>query len=397
MNLEKKRWLILAASCLITLCIGSLYGWSVFGSALAKELSVSSLAIVFTVANAVGPITMISGGYINDKLGPRLVLIIGGILFGLGMFCSGFATSTAMIIVTYGLGVGLGCGMVYGTVVSNAVKFFPDKSGFAGGLITACYGGSSIIVPIIATAIVNSRDVFFAFKSIGIVMTIVILLCALIVDKCPDNFMRDGSAAAKAVPAGKDFSSAEMLRSGAFYLMLIILTCGAFSGMMVISQASSMAQRMMSMTPSTAAAVVSLIALFNMLGRLVSGTLSDKLGAIKTMTISFAISVAANLLLGLVGKNSVVVFYISLAAIGFCFGSVMGIYPGFTAKTFGRKNNSVNYGIMFIGFALAGILGPMIMTNIYAATGGYAPAFFVAAALGAAGEVLIAILKKKQA
>ena len=133
MDLTKKRWIILLASCLINLCIGSLYAWSVFATPMAAYLSsvtgseVASLAIIFTIANAVGPITMISGGFINDKIGPKWVIFIGGILFGLGMIVSGFAKSVGMLLLTYGLGVGLGVGMVYGCTVSNSVKFFPDK------------------------------------------------------------------------------------------------------------------------------------------------------------------------------------------------------------------------------------------------------------------------------
>lgn len=75
--------------------------------------------------------------------------------------------------------------------------------------------------------------------------------------------------------------------------------------------------------------------------------------------------------------------------IGFCFGSIMGIYPGFTARQFGRKNNSVNYGIMFIGFALAGLLGPMLMNKVVSVTGRYQPAFIACAVLALVGEVLI--------
>ena len=114
MSLTKKRWIILAASCLINLCIGSLYAWSVFATPMAAYLSsvtgseVAGLAIIFTIANAVGPITMISGGFINDKIGPKWVIFIGGILFGLGMIASSFAKSVGMLLLTYGLGVGLG-------------------------------------------------------------------------------------------------------------------------------------------------------------------------------------------------------------------------------------------------------------------------------------------------
>ena len=369
MDIMKKRWLILVASCFVTLCVGSLYAWSVFASPMAQYLTeltgkeIASLAIVFTVANSVGPITMISGGFINDRIGPRWVLMCAGILFGAGMIGSGFATSVGMLIVTYGLGVGLGCGMAYGTIVSNAVKFFPDKSGFAGGLTTACYGGSSIIIPII------------------------------VIEAAPAGFTAGMKpAAGSSASASKDMNWREMLGQKSFYFMLLTLTCGAFAGMMIISQASPIAQQMMGFTPASAAAVVSLLALFNMIGRLASGALSDRLGALGTMRLTFAISVIAGILLFFCRESTVPMFYIGLAMAGFGFGSIMGIYPGFTAKQFGRKYNSVNYGIMFIGFALAGVLGPMIMNFLKNATGRYQPAFLVAAALAVVGEVLIALL-----
>ena len=402
MDIMKKRWLILIASCFVTLCVGSLYAWSVFASPMSQYLSelsgkeIASLAIVFTVANAVGPITMISGGFFNDRIGPKWVLVVAGILFGLGMIGSGFASSVQILIITYGLGVGLGCGMAYGTIVSNAVKFFPDKSGFAGGLTTACYGGSSIIVPIIATAMLRNMHVTNAFKILGAVMGAVIILSAFVIEAAPAGFTAgmktQGNGAAA---ASKDMDWKAMLGTKAFYLMLLTLTCGAFAGMMIISQASPIAQQMMGFTPPRAAVVVSLLALFNMLGRLASGMLSDRLGALGTMRLTFGVSVIAGVMLFFCKEGTPALFYAGLALAGFGFGSIMGIYPGFTAKTFGRKYNSVNYGIMFIGFALAGVLGPMIMNFLKGSTGQYQPAFLVAAALGVVGEILIALLGKE--
>lgn len=402
MNFQKKRWLILFASCFVTLCIGSLYAWSAFASPMGVYLAecagheVSSLAIVFTVANAVGPITMISGGFINDKLGPKGILLVGGLLFGAGMICSGFVRSVGMLIVTYGLGVGLGVGMIYGVTVSNTVKFFPDKGGFSGGMITACYGASSIIIPPIANALAETYHVTTAFKVIGIVMMVIICASAFVIKPCPSDFQVAGVAKkAAAAVQGKEYTAREMLKQSDCYLMLLTLMCGAFAGMMVISQASQIAQKMMGMTQAAAAVVVSVIALFNALGRLASGSLSDKIGATGTLRITFAASLAASVVLFFCKEGVAVLFYVCLAVIGFAFGSIMGIYPGFTAQRFGRKNNSVNYGIMFIGFALAGILGPMVMNAMFGATGRYQPAFLTAAALAVAGEVLIVFLHRK--
>ena len=400
-DLQKKRWWILIASCFVTLCIGSLYSWSAFASPMSTHLSqcvgyeIKSLAIVFTIANAVGPITMISGGFINDRIGPKGILLVGGVLFGTGMICSGFARSIGVLIVTYGLGVGLGVGMVYGVTVSNTVKFFPDKGGLAGGVITACYGASSVIIPPVANALSEAYHVTTAFKIIGVVMMVIICASAFVIKPCPKDNQVAGTAMSRAAAESKEYNFREMLKESDFYIMIVTMMCGAFAGMMVISQASQIAQRMMGMTPAVAAVVVSVIALFNTMGRLVSGVISDRIGETGTMLIVFAISLAANMALFFCGEAAAVQFYCSLAVVGFSFGSVMGIYPGFTARRFGRKNNSVNYGIMFIGFAVAGIVGPMAINAVYNNTGHYQPAFLIAAVLSGAAWILAMVMNRK--
>ena len=115
MELTKKRWIILIASCFINLCIGSIYAWSVFAAPMAEyinsisglSLTPGSLAIAFTITNSVGPITMITGGRINDKFGPKEVIFIGGLLFGGGMILSGFEKSVGFLVLTYGIITGL--------------------------------------------------------------------------------------------------------------------------------------------------------------------------------------------------------------------------------------------------------------------------------------------------
>lgn len=401
-DLTSRRWLILAASCLVNLCIGSLYAWSVFARPMAERLSslngteVMGLAIVFTVANAVGPITMISGGAIVDRIGPGWVIRVGGLLFGAGMIASGFATSVAWLVVSYGLGVGLGVGMVYGATVSNAVKFFPDRRGLAGGVATASYGASSVLVPPIANMLTASFGITRAFVAIGIAMLVVIEVASLVIRACPASFVPEGwePPASQAMTGGADLSWQGMLREPRFWLMLSMLLCGAFSGLMITSQASPVAQDMVGMDAASAALVVSMLAVFNMLGRIVAGALSDRLGVVGTIRLVFCVSLAGLALLAFAGGGAVVPFVVGVCLVGFAFGSIMGVYPGFTASQFGTRNNSVNYGIMFCGFALAGFFGPTIMTSLYAAMGSYPPAFFVAAALSVVGLGLTLAFEK---
>ena len=342
-DLDQKRWLILLAGCFINLCLGSIYAWSVFGSAMASylngaygmSLTSGDLAIVYTIANSVGPITMIAGGWFNDHFGPRMVILVGGVMWGLGMLLSGFATSVGQLIVYYGLVGGLGLGMAYGSTISTCIKFFPDRRGLVGGITTAVYGLSSVILPPVVSAIVAHSDAPTAFKAVGIAFIIVLALSSLLMGRCPDGYKPSGwnPPVSSGKRGGVDKNWKQMLATPSFYLMLLLLTCGAITGMMVISQASGMAQGLAGMTPAAAAIAVSVLALFNALGRIGAGTLSDRIGRVGTLRLACCL-------------------------------------------------------------ALAGYIGPQIMRGVFAADGAYGRAFILAAVFAAVGILITYILSK---
>lgn len=399
MNITKKRWTVLIAACVINLCVGSLYAWSAFAGPMAEHLSAitgttltaGDLAVVFSIGNSVGPITMISGGKINDKFGPKAIIIVGGIMFGGGMILSGFATSVGQLIFTYGLLTGLGLGMVYGTTISTLVKFFPDRRGLIGGIATATFGFSSAIIPYIATAIVEAAGPTAAFKNIGLAFVILIVGSAFFMEKCPDGFVPEGFT--PKVPAGsngevvnKDWK--QMLADPIFYVMIVMLTCGAFAALMFIPMIAPLATNMVEATAATATMCVSILAVFNVGGRISAGFLSDKLGRINTLAIACVISIVGLLALIVAGPGNIGLFILGISIVGLCFGSFMGVFPGFTADQFGPKNNSVNFGIMFIGFSVAGYFGPTILNSIYNTSGSYNGAFMVAIGFSVAGLAL---------
>ncbi len=400
---NRRRNLVLFALCLVNLCLGSIYTFSVFSQAMIQYLSETmgltispgAMAMVYTTANCIGPVTMITGGRINDTLGPKLVILIGGILFGGGMFLSGFARGVAFMMVSFGIIGGLGLGMAYGSTISTSVKLFPEKSGLVGGITTACYGLSSVILPPIVSMLVARTNAPSAFRIVGLVFMVIIVLCALSLGSL--NFASTNAGPARGSDA--DIPWNRMLRMPVFYVMLLLLICGAFSGMMIISQASSISINTMELDASKAALIVSILALFNTAGRIAAGFLSDKIGRVWTLRLASALSVVAELCLLLSGPGKGFFFYLGIALAGVSFGSFMGVYPGFTADQFGFRYNSVNYGIMCIGFALAGLFGPMIAGNSFSSTGSYRNAFLYAGIFSAAGlalTFLYAVMAKKE-
>lgn len=411
MNMTKRRWQVLFFACLTNLCLGSVYAWSVFAAPMAEHLSqvagvtltTADLAIVYTVANSVGPITMISGGWINDRFGPKTVILAGGLMFGGGMVLSGFAKSVWMLIVTYGLLGGLGLGMAYGCAISCCVKFFPDKRGLTGGLTTAAYGFSSVILPPAVNMLVERMNVTTAFVIVGAVFMVIVCVSSRFMIPCPDGFVPEGwsmPADQGKLDGSMNKNWKEMLKSPVFYIMILTLMSGAFSGMMIISQASAVGIEMIGLTVAAAGIAVSVLALFNSLGRIVAGSLSDRIGRINTLTLACVLSVLGNLVIYSCKEGSIALFYVGISIVGICFGAFMGVFPGFTADQFGTANNSVNYGIMFIGFAMAGYFGPTIMKQIYYRDGAYTRTFLIAAALSVAGILLTllyrTIVRKKR-
>lgn len=393
MDYNKKRWTVLVAACVINLIIGTGYAWSVFAGPWAEVLGVPSAALAFTVSNAVGPVTMITGGKINDALGPKWVVFVGGLMFGGGALLTGFSSSLGFLVFAYGVVLGLGMGLVYSCTIGNTVKFFPDKKGMVGGLTTATYGLGSVVLAPVAQAMVANMGVATTFKILGIVYLVVICGGAFLITKCPDGFLPEGyqppaPAAGTKAPTDKNWN--EMIKDPMFYILFLMLVCGAFFGLMMISQCSPVAQNMIGLEKAVAASIVSILALGNAAGRVVCGFISDKIGRINTLTASLVLAVVG---LAMVWKSGVgtpnqMLFTVGIVFVGFCFGSFMGVYPGFTAEQFGLKNNGVNYGIMFIAFGVAGVAGPMIMTKKFAATGSYSGAILIALGLSVAGLVL---------
>lgn len=398
-TLTKKRWHILIASCLINLCIGSMYAWSSLSAPMAQELN-ANLSSVFSTANAVSFITMIIGGLLNDKYGPRWVMFTGGVMFGLGMFTSGLAQNVGHLILSYGLCVGWGMSLVYGCTISNTIKFFPDKRGMVGGMTTASYGVSSVIFAPLADWICGFVGARMTFMILGGIFLVVICAGSFLMAKCPAGFAPMGFVPPVPSAARKieDKTPLQMLRMPVFYVMLVMLTCGGTFGLMIISGAKGLALGMTDVSATTATLFVSVLCLFNTAGRLVAGTLSDRLGRINTITFALIIALLGLATLYACALNgSVILFAAGVMLIGICFGTFMGVFPGFCTDQFGTRYNTVNYGIMWIGFSAAGIVGPSVLTSVHSATGSYRLAFVIAFAMALMGLLLTFVHRKLSA
>ncbi|HCM88893.1 MULTISPECIES: OFA family MFS transporter [Vagococcus] len=381
MNKGINRWAVLYASTAVLLCTGAVYAFSVLAGPLsaAKGWSMEEVMLAFTINAAIAPIPMILGGFMTDKGLAKWVIVSGGLLFGIGFFLTGIVNSTTMLYLTYGLIGGLGQGLAYSGCLSNTIKLFPDKKGLASGIITAGMGGAAIIAAPIANQLIATFDVMVAFKVLGISYIVVVLIASLFIKTAPANLVASGNSQPIVNVNWKG-----MLNTPFFYLIFFMLFSGAFSGLMIASNASVIGQKMFSLTPGVAAFYVSLYSLSNCFGRVLWGTVSDKIGRNRSFSIILIVVILA--FITLVTLSTQVGFMVGIIALGLCFGGVMGVFPPMVMENYGPANQGVNYGIVFIGYSASAFFAPKMAISMAEANGGsFTSAFYVAIAVAVAG------------
>ncbi|MDD2422522.1 MAG: OFA family MFS transporter [Heliobacteriaceae bacterium] len=388
MKKEPNRWLILIACVLINLCLGAGYAWSVFQKPLIDIFgwSTAEASLAFTLSFGMVPLAMIACGKIQDTRGPKLVTLAGGIIFGLGMFLTGFTQSLTTLYLTYGVMGGIGIGMAYGCTVATPVKWFPDQRGLAGGLTAAGFGSGAIVFAPLASFLIEKSGVLTTFRTLGIFYLVVIVLCSLLVT-APQRAPETAAAVTAAGPAAEGHTTGEMLRTGKFYILWLMYIIGCVSGLMIIGHASPIAQEQIGLSPAVAAISVSIIGLANTLGRIVWGAVSDRIGRYEALVMMFIVAGICMFLLQTASGFGM--FIIAVCGVALSFGGFMGIFPSITADNFGTKSMGTNYGVMFTAFGLAAIIGPQIAAAVKQASGGaYGQAFLIAAGMSIIGVLL---------
>lgn len=401
----RERRFCLFLFCLVNFCTGALYVWSVFAGPLAAQLSAvsgevvktSELAPVFGLATGVTPFLMLAGGFVNDRFGPKLTIAFGGAAIAAGYALTAFAESVGMLYVGYGLCVGVGTGLVNGCTINSSVKWFPDRRGFAGGLVTACLGVGAAVLPFAARWMIDVCGIVETLLAFGACSGVVIVLSAFGTRKCPDELQaafRPAGRAAQAVEA-PSMNWLEMVRTPLFYPLFILFTSSAMMGLMLLSNISAIVQEQVGAGAGLAALGVSVISIANTSGRFLSGTLSDRIGRIPTLVLVLVVALAGLGMLVSAGHGDTGHFFAGIVGIGTCFGAFIGTYPSLVADEYGPKHNSVNFSLMMFGYSVGGLTGPLLIR--WANAGGdFSRAYMVCVAAAVVGIVcaLIAIRLK---
>lgn len=376
-----KKWLIVLGTVIMQMGLGTIYTWSLFNAQLVSKFGweLSSVSITFSITSFALAFATLFAGKLQDRFGLRRLTAAAGIMLGLGLILSSQASSLPMFYLLAGVVVGYADGTAYITSLSNLIKWFPKNKGLISGVSVGAYGTGSLIFKYINGSLIESQGVSGAFLYWGIIVMIMIIIGSMLVREAPVPAPAEAKAvsgrAAAAGGAGipaKDYTVKEMLRTKEAYLLFVIFFTACMSGLYLIGIVKDIGVTLAGLDVAAAANAVAMIAIFNTAGRLILGALSDRMSRLKLLSITLAVTAAAMFTLSYATLNYGL-FFICVAAIAFCFGGNITVFPAIVSDFFGLKNHSKNYGVIYQGFGIGALSGSFIAALL----GGFKPTFII--------------------
>jgi len=372
-----QRSLVVVGALLIQLCLGAIYAWSAFTQALTTPIekggqfgfTATQSQAIFSVGLAVFAVVMVLAGKWLAKTTPRTVALTGGIVLGLGYIGASFVGQTFMgQLITIGILGGAGIGLAYVVPIAVGIQWFPDKKGMITGIAVAGFGFGALIWVKLAGAwghLIETQGVLGTYRIFGIMFAIGVVVGSLWMVR-PKEYQ--GAAKGGAAAAAAGMQPAEMLKTPQFYIVWITFVVGAMAGLMVIGVIKLFSIDSLT-TAGVEAARASAIAgtamgvfyaIFNGLGRIAWGSVSDKLGRQRSVILMCLFQGIMMFAFYFVLSSSEWPLYLGAALIGFNFGGNFALFPALTADLFGTGTVGRNYGWVFTSYGVGGIFGPIM-------------------------------------
>jgi OFA family oxalate/formate antiporter-like MFS transporter len=398
----KNRWLQLVLGIVAMIMIANLqYGWTLFVNPIADEhgWKKASIQVAFTLFVLLETWLVPIEGYLIDKLGPKLLTGIGGVLVGLAWIINAQATSLAMLYVGAIVG-GIGAGTVYGAMVGNALKWFPDKRGLAAGLTAAGFGAGAALTIVPISNVISTQGYHAAFMTFGIIQGVAIVLVSffLLAPGASDVL----PAPAESVRAtNRNSTPAQMLASPAFYVLYLTFVLVATGGLVGIAQLGPIAKdftidkvpvSLLGITLATLQWALMFDRILNGLARPTFGYISDRIGRENTMFIAFSIE-AVVIIAVIMNAANPVLFVLLSGCMYLAYGEIFSLFPALSADVFGRKFATTNYGLLYTAKGTAALIVPFASV-LKDATGSWMPIFFIAAGFNAVAALLALFVLK---
>lgn len=405
---EKKKILYFITALIASFMVGLGYTWSIVQTpivqAMGGESVTATVALCYTVTVLCSTMSPTILGGFTKHLKVNQMILIGGILFGLGYFFCGHINSLPLLFLTYGFGTGVGAGLIYPTIMGYSASVLPEKTGIASGLMAGIYGGAAIIWSPVLANMIENNGLTSTFNVIGIACLVVLIAIAFIIKPVPEGYVEykksqmaennadSGKSTAGTKPSVPNLTRGQMVKTTMFYVAAVAFAFGLTSGMMVISQASQILQSGHGLTAIQAAGYVSLFSLMSMLGRILWGAVTDFTDKYITLCIICAIPIIT---MGFLTTSPGLIPAVACMALtALCYGGFGGTITPITADLFGSKYITENYGVMYLMFGIAGLIGPRIAVTLNN-NGDYSRAFMVGCVLAIISLCAAFVVRKK--
>ncbi|MDB5140315.1 MAG: major facilitator superfamily 1 [Mucilaginibacter sp.] len=392
-----KRLGIAVAGVLLQMALGAVYAWSVFRIPLAKQFhwSISQVTLTFTIAIMALGFASFFGGLWLKRVGPRVVAMTGGALYGAGVFLSSFSYHGLWwLYLTYGVIGGIGLGFSYIVPISVLVKWFPDRRGLMTGIAVGGFGAGALITAPIATRLIQSVGVLHTFAYLGIAYLIISVASAYFLQNPPEGWTPDGWKPGKKQSAQKsnnDFTLGEAVRTWQFWALWLLLFLNTSAGISIISQEAPMFQEFAKITAIVAAGMVGIVSIGNALGRVFWAWISDLVGRKATFAVMFIVQLVLFWLLP--GFHSVTSVTVLAFFILMCYGGGFGTMPAFAADYFGPGNVGSIYGLILTAWGFASAFGPLLIAHLRQTSGAYTSGLHIIAIVMAVSVILPLLVK----
>ncbi|MHC4120549.1 MAG: L-lactate MFS transporter [Planctomycetota bacterium] len=417
LEFKNHGWQVTFAGMGINLALGILYTWSVISKRVPEEWgwNEDDKSLPYMVACLVFSLIMVAAGRMQDKLGPRLVATIGGILVGIGFVLASTTTSLAVFVIGFGVLAGAGIGFGYASATPPAVKWFPPaKTGLIAGIVVSGFGLASVYAAPLSKWLIDTRGFKPAILILGIGFLVVVVALAQLL-RAPHKVLqfikeygdvgrkkREAMAREKAeaegqpAPAQKkeEFAPKEMLSTPQFYLLWFMYACGAGAGLMIIAKLAAIAGEI---GIEKGFWFVAALAIGNGGGRIVAGMLSDKIGRKATMFMCFVMQAVLIFLLSRATETNALgtipAMAILSALIGANYGSNLSLFPSITKDFYGLKNFGMNYGLVFTAWGVGGFMLAKLAGVMFVKYQTFAIAYYGAASLLILAAIAVFFLK----
>ncbi|MBL4934254.1 OFA family MFS transporter [Clostridium sp. YIM B02515] len=384
-NTPEKRLLIVLGTIIAQIGLGTIYTWSLFNQPIVNKFGwgLSKVSMTFSITSFALAFSTLIAGKLQDKLGIRKLVSICGIILGVGLLLTSKVNSLPMLYITAGVIVGAADGIAYITILTNCIKWFPERKGLISGISVGAYGTGSLIFKYINAGLITSKGVSTAFLYWGIIVIALVFTGAQLLKDASIKTVKANNAS-----EGHNYSVKEMLKTKQAYMLFIIFFTACMSGLYLIGIVKDIGVSLAGLTPAVAANAVAMVAIFNTAGRIILGALSDKIGRLKVIAFTFTLTAISVFVLSFAHLNFGI-FFACVAGIAFCFGGNITIFPPIVGEFFGLKNQTKNYGIIYQGFGIGALSGSFIS----AAAGGFKPTFMVIGILCLVSIIIIAAIK----